>query len=240
MRSLRRRNAVNNFFINRNANAGRKTSITFERRLRFTLQRHILGNPIDFGGGHSFLDQRSQFEKDLGDDAAGTLHPFDFTGLLRLIIPCILASAGYNSHRGDIFDGGHETEWKESSNGYPSYAVSRRGIFRTEEILEGDGVIVRVASTTAQHAMESRAAWSWRTCRSPMKGGRIRWTRHMRWNVRSGVLVERQKTPGVATAMSSGGKVVAAICLSTVVLAKAKLLTGREATVYSCPRRSRN
>ena len=38
----------------------------------------------------------------------------------------------------------------------------------------------------------------------------------------------------VAT-MAAGGKVVAAICLSTVVLAKAKLLAGREATVYWLP-----
>ena len=35
--------------------------------------------------------------------------------------------------------------------------------------------------------------------------------------------------------MAAAGKVVAAICLSTVVLAKAKLLAGREATVYYLP-----
>ena len=35
--------------------------------------------------------------------------------------------------------------------------------------------------------------------------------------------------------MSAGGKVVAAICLATVVLAKAKLLAGLEATVYFLP-----
>ena len=35
--------------------------------------------------------------------------------------------------------------------------------------------------------------------------------------------------------MAAAGKVVAAICLSTVVLAKAKLLDGREATVYFLP-----
>jgi protease I len=39
----------------------------------------------------------------------------------------------------------------------------------------------------------------------------------------------------LVTAMASAGKVVAAICLSTVVLAKAKLLAGREATVYFLP-----
>jgi protease I len=35
--------------------------------------------------------------------------------------------------------------------------------------------------------------------------------------------------------MSAAGKVVAAISLSTVVLAKAKLLSGKEATVYFLP-----
>jgi protease I len=35
--------------------------------------------------------------------------------------------------------------------------------------------------------------------------------------------------------MSAAGKIVAAICLSTVVLAKAKLLVDREATVYFLP-----
>ena len=44
-----------------------------------------------------------------------------------------------------------------------------------------------------------------------------------------------KKLQELATAMSNAGKVVAAICLSTVVLAKAKLLTGREATVYFLP-----
>jgi protease I len=39
----------------------------------------------------------------------------------------------------------------------------------------------------------------------------------------------------LSAAMSAAGKVVAAICLSTVVLAKAKLLTDREATVYFLP-----
>lgn len=39
----------------------------------------------------------------------------------------------------------------------------------------------------------------------------------------------------LSSQMASSGKVVAAICLSTVVLAKAKLLEGREATVYFLP-----
>jgi protease I len=44
-----------------------------------------------------------------------------------------------------------------------------------------------------------------------------------------------KKLQELVTAMSAAGKVVAAICLSTVVLAKAKLLAGREATVYFLP-----
>jgi protease I len=44
-----------------------------------------------------------------------------------------------------------------------------------------------------------------------------------------------KKLQELATAMAAAGKIVAAICLSTVVLAKAKLLTNREATVYFLP-----
>lgn len=44
-----------------------------------------------------------------------------------------------------------------------------------------------------------------------------------------------KKLQEIAAAMSAAGKIVAAICLSTVVLAKAKLLADREATVYFLP-----
>jgi protease I len=44
-----------------------------------------------------------------------------------------------------------------------------------------------------------------------------------------------KKLQEVVAAMFAAGKIVAAICLSTVVLAKAKLLTDREATVYFLP-----
>ena len=44
-----------------------------------------------------------------------------------------------------------------------------------------------------------------------------------------------KKLPELAAAMATAGKVVAAICLSTVVLAKAKLLTDKNATVYYLP-----
>jgi protease I len=44
-----------------------------------------------------------------------------------------------------------------------------------------------------------------------------------------------KKLQELVAAMAAAGKVVAAISLSTVVLAKAKLLAGREATVYWLP-----
>ena len=44
-----------------------------------------------------------------------------------------------------------------------------------------------------------------------------------------------KKLAELAAAMSAAGKVVAAISLSTVVLAKAKLLSGKQATVYFLP-----
>jgi len=44
-----------------------------------------------------------------------------------------------------------------------------------------------------------------------------------------------KKLQELATAMAAAGKIVAAICLSTVVLAKARLLIDREATVYFLP-----
>ena len=44
-----------------------------------------------------------------------------------------------------------------------------------------------------------------------------------------------KKLAELAAAMSAAGKIVAAICLSTVVLAKAKLLTDKQATVYFLP-----
>ena len=44
-----------------------------------------------------------------------------------------------------------------------------------------------------------------------------------------------KKLQELVAGMAAAGKVVAAICLSTVVLAKAKLLAGRKATVYWLP-----
>jgi len=44
-----------------------------------------------------------------------------------------------------------------------------------------------------------------------------------------------KKLAELVSAMAAAGKILAAICLSTVVLAKAKLLADREATVYFLP-----
>ncbi len=44
-----------------------------------------------------------------------------------------------------------------------------------------------------------------------------------------------KKLPELAAAVAAAGKVVAAISLSTVILAKAKLLAGKKATVYFLP-----
>ena len=108
--------------------------------------------------------------------------------------------------------------------------------FEPKKVLEEEGAEIVVASTTA------------RICRG-MKGGVARAeiaiadakaddyaaivlcggssVPEFLWN--------DKKLQELVTAMSTAGKVVAAICLSTVVLAKAKLLTGREATVYFLP-----
>ena len=108
--------------------------------------------------------------------------------------------------------------------------------FEPKAILEEDGVAIRVASTSA------------RTCHG-MKGGVVNSDLSIadaKADEFDGLVLcggssvpefmwNDKKLHELATAMSAGGKVVAAICLSTVVLAKAKLLTGRQATVYFLP-----
>src|SRR5262245_48753400 len=108
--------------------------------------------------------------------------------------------------------------------------------FEPSRILADEGATIVVASTSA------------RTCYG-MKGG----------TVQSGVAIadakaedyealvicggssvpevfwNDKKLQDLAAAMSAAGKVVAAISLSTVVLAKAKLLADQEATVYFLP-----
>jgi protease I len=108
--------------------------------------------------------------------------------------------------------------------------------FEPSRILTEEGATVVVASTTA------------RTCYG-MKGGNVqaemaiadaRAEDYAALVICGGSSVPEffwndKKLLELTTAMAAAGKVVAAICLSTVVLAKAKLLAGREATVYFLP-----
>lgn len=108
--------------------------------------------------------------------------------------------------------------------------------FEPKRILEDEGAKVVVASTTA------------RVCRG-MKGGaapaEIAVADAKADDYAAVVLCGGSSVPEffwndkklqeLVTAMSTAGKLIAAICLSTVVLAKAKLLAGREATVYFLP-----
>ena len=108
--------------------------------------------------------------------------------------------------------------------------------FEPKKILEDEGAQVVVASTTV------------RVCRG-MKGGvaqaEIAIADAKADDYAAIVLCGGSSVPEffwndkklqeLVTAMSAAGKLLAAICLSTVVLAKAKLLAGREATVYFLP-----
>lgn len=108
--------------------------------------------------------------------------------------------------------------------------------FEPKKVLEDEGATVVVASTTV------------RICRG-MKGGiaqaEIAVADAKADDYAAIVLCGGSSVPEffwkdkklqeLVTAMSAAGKILAAICLATVVLAKAKLLTGREATVYFLP-----
>jgi len=108
--------------------------------------------------------------------------------------------------------------------------------FEPKKILEDEGAKVVVASTAA------------RMCRG-VKGGVAQaevTIAEAKADDYAGIIVcggpsvpdffwNDKKLQELVAAMAGAGKVVAAICLSTVVLAKAKLLAGREATVYWLP-----
>ncbi|PYS07075.1 MAG: hypothetical protein DMG12_01720 [Acidobacteria bacterium] len=108
--------------------------------------------------------------------------------------------------------------------------------FEPKKILEDEGAKVVIASTVA------------RVCRG-MRGGSVqadiaiadaKVDDYAALVICGGSSVpdffwNDKKLQEFATAMSGAGKIAAAICLSTVVLAKAKLLAGREATVYFLP-----
>jgi protease I len=108
--------------------------------------------------------------------------------------------------------------------------------FEPKKILEEEGAKVVVASTTV------------RTCRG-IKGGVAQAEvaiADAKADDYAGIVLcggssvpeflwNDKKLHELVAAMATAGKVVAAICLSTVVLAKAELLAGREATVYWLP-----
>jgi protease I len=108
--------------------------------------------------------------------------------------------------------------------------------FEPKKILEDEGAKVVVASTSV------------RTCRG-MKGGTVQSDLAIadaKAEEYAGLVLcggssvpdvfwNDKKLQELAVAMATAGKVIAAICLSTVVLAKAKLLADREATVYFLP-----
>src|SRR6266436_6850696 len=108
--------------------------------------------------------------------------------------------------------------------------------FEPKKVLEDEGAAVVVASTTV------------RMCRG-MKGGTTQADiaiADAKADDYSAIVLcggssvpeffwNDKKLQELVTAAAAAGKVVAAICLSTVVLAKAKLLADREATVYFLP-----
>jgi protease I len=108
--------------------------------------------------------------------------------------------------------------------------------FEPKKILEDEGAKVVVASTSV------------RTCRG-MKGGTVQSDLAIadaKADEYAGLVLcggssvpdffwNDKKLQELAVAMATAGKVIGAICLSTVVLAKAKLLADREATVYFLP-----
>ncbi len=108
--------------------------------------------------------------------------------------------------------------------------------FETKKILEDESAKVVVASTSARvcHGMKGGTAQAEIAIADAkpeeydaivLCGGSS--VPQFFWN--------DKKLQELVAAMAAAGKVVAAICLSTVVLAKAKLLADREATVYFLP-----
>ena len=118
----------------------------------------------------------------------------------------------------------------------PGTQFREEEVFETQRILENEGATVVVASTEAGACRGMREGFVEATVAiedvSPeehrgliVAGGSA--APQLFWKNKS--LAE------LVSAMSEAGKVVAAISLSTVVLAKAGILEGRNATVYHLP-----
>ena len=108
--------------------------------------------------------------------------------------------------------------------------------FEPKKILEDEGAKVVVASTTARMCRGIKGG----TAQADIAIADAKVDDYAALVICGGSSVpdffwNDKKLQEFATAMSGAGKIAAAICLSTVVLAKAKLLAGREATVYFLP-----
>jgi protease I len=108
--------------------------------------------------------------------------------------------------------------------------------FEPKSILEAEGATVRVASTTARmcHGVKGGVAIA-DLAISDAKADEFDALVLCGGSSVPELLWNDKKLHELASAMSAAGKVVAAISLSTVILAKAKVLTGKQATVYFLP-----
>ena len=112
--------------------------------------------------------------------------------------------------------------------------------FEPKKLLEEEGAKVVVASTSVRNCYGMDGVGRVGNRDRRRQSGRLQRAGTLRGTSVPEFFWNDKKLHELTAAMSTAGKVVAAICLSTVVLAKAKLLSGRKATVYSCPRRFRN
>jgi protease I len=108
--------------------------------------------------------------------------------------------------------------------------------FEPKKILEEEGAKVVVASTTAKLCRGMKGS----VAQAEVAIGDAKADDYAGVVLCGGSSVPEffwndKKLQELVAAMAAAGKLVAAICLSTVVLAKAKLLAGREATVYWLP-----
>ena len=108
--------------------------------------------------------------------------------------------------------------------------------FEPKRILEEEGAAVTAASTAARPCRGMRGD----TVEAQAAVADLKAEDYDALVICGGASVPRffwsdKKLQELAAAMSGHGKIVGAISLSTVVLARAKLLTGRKATVYFLP-----
>ena len=108
--------------------------------------------------------------------------------------------------------------------------------FEPKKILEAEGATITVASTVARTCHGTQGG----TVSSTLAIAEAKPEDYDALVICGGPSVPEffwndKKLAELAAAMSAAGKVVAAISLSTVVLAKAKLLAGKQATVYFLP-----